>query len=149
MNRTFDIFCNHCGSKVIVKPFEVKVVCQNCRTYLQIEETETTISTLVIDELTFLELNDSLVVKGRSSQNEIQFYKEELINLEGNWEIELETYKIKNGKKRILPRRNQSMVFLFIAIGMSLVGIYSGLFSKNNNWPCSLILKNHLGSLII
>lgn len=134
MNKRFEILCNHCGLKVIVESFENKVVCQNCQTYLQIEETETTVSSIIINKDKFLELEEISTIYDIETTDRIQFFKGELQRLEDNWAIDLESFKLKNGKKRNLPRRKQSLIFLIISVILILVGTYSILFSKNENY---------------
>ncbi len=100
---------------------EIKAVCRNCHTFLKIEETDTTIASIVIEESVFLTLENLPIAVNDNGSNDLEFYKDELEKLEIEWSAKKEDYKIKNGKNRILPRR-QSILFL---VGAALLSIYA------------------------
>jgi hypothetical protein len=134
MNTRFDILCNHCGSKVTLQPFETQVVCRNCQTYLKVEETETTLSTIIIDEEAFTALEDKPTIYDKKGYKNIQFLRDELQCLEVNWELEQEDFKINS----VLPQRKRSLIWLFVGLITALLGLYGLLFLDNFVWVLSI-----------
>ena len=129
MTERFDIICNNCGQNLTLQPFQVVVTCPKCQTHLKIEETETRIETIVMTEQEFLTIKPTLIrYDEKPTQNSYQLlknYEKELENLEKEWFEKIEEFKIKRGRKYILPRRNQSIVLLFIGIIMFLYSLSS------------------------
>lgn len=134
----YEIFCNHCGSKMTIESFEIRLKCGNCQTFLKVEEKETTIAVTVIEEKEFLESRSELGLFD-GSENKRQFLQRQLVELKESWERERETLKVKNGKNRNLPRRKQSLYGLLTGLGMAFFGIYSFLFADGNYWVLLIV----------
>jgi hypothetical protein len=114
--------------------FQGFTICQNCQTHLKIEETETTIETIIITEHEFLTTRQTPIPVYQDDNNEklirLQEYEEQLRILETEWSKKVEKFKIKNSKKRILPRKKRS---LGLTITGFLILIYSIFFDRGNS----------------
>ena len=120
MNQRFDILCNNCGSQVVFRPYQEYTTCSSCGTYLKLEETERTVATVIVEKQEFLKTQQKPISVGQNDyylrQQELNEYEGQLKELEENWEQQQETFKIKNNKKMILPRKAQSLFFTVIGI---------------------------------
>lgn len=136
MNQRFDILCNNCGSQVIFRPFQEYATCATCGTHLKLEETERTVAAVVVEKREFLTTQQQPIPVEQNSyyqrQQELLEYEEQLKALEKSWEEKQETFKIKNNKKMILPRKTQSL--LFTIIGSALLILSFTVWSSSNTF---------------
>ncbi|MFT6150003.1 MAG: hypothetical protein ACJAUH_002700 [Saprospiraceae bacterium] len=132
MTERFDILCNNCGQEGIsFRPFQEVATCPSCQTRLKIEETETTIETIVIDEKEFLTMNPTPIPVYQNETQEkllqLQTYEKQLRELEANWKKNIEKFKFEGDEKHILSQRNRSSGLLLLGL---LIFLYSILIDK-------------------
>ena len=132
MTENFDILCNNCGQNIRLRllsaqaGFQEFATCPNCQTHLKIEETETTIETIVVTEREFLTTNQTPIPAYQNNAAEslirLREYEEQLRILESEWSIEIEMLKVTKRNKQILPRKNRSL-------GLSVLGFVILLYA--------------------
>lgn len=157
MNTNFDIVCNHCGRNLTVPPFQEYVVCTSCQTYLKVEESETTVTTIVIDEQEFLTVSKIPI----STQNQdLQRYKEELATLEKEWLQKEEAFKGKKKKTGWLSKiqskitqtislKTQSLLWILFGVAIIIYGLFFSENSQNNQGSGFLVFYIVFGGQIL
>lgn len=128
LNQRFDILCNNCGQQVVFRPLQEMATCSSCGTHLKLEETERTISAVVIEKKEFLKIQQQPIPINQNphydQEQEFIEYAQRLKQLEKDWKEEQERFKVKNNKKMILPRKTQSLLFTIAGACLLICGIF-------------------------
>lgn len=107
-----DLVCNHCGVSFQVAANEDYATCPICRTHLKIEEDEHTFWTIIVEQRAYT--TKSLPPE----EVTIPLLRQNLLDLQKAWMVEQDNYKIWNKGRLILPRRNKSMAYCLVALGL-------------------------------